>query len=172
MKVVASHIYYMNFEKTRPSGQRCVLKHFWAYPLIKMREMQGGNLSTAIATLSGRYPKELLWCYLWLTMPSWSFLCIKFSISCIFHESITYGPTDGRTDRRTDGRTDGQTRLSRCEDASKKGAFNRHAVAGSRLRHPYLFRLRSAAYIYWHNQIPNRPFRCPQVAVCSIYSLT
>ncbi len=25
--------------KTRPSGQRCVLKHFWAYPLTKMREI-------------------------------------------------------------------------------------------------------------------------------------
>ena len=36
---------------TRPSGQRCVLKHFWAYPLIHMQEMRGGNLSTAIATL-------------------------------------------------------------------------------------------------------------------------
>ena len=45
---------------TRPSGQRCVLKHFWAYPLIKMRKMRGGNLSTAIAPFGGRYARELL----------------------------------------------------------------------------------------------------------------
>ena len=44
-------------KKTRPGGQRCVLKHFWAYPLI---EMGGGNLSTAIVTFSGRYARELL----------------------------------------------------------------------------------------------------------------
>ena len=44
---------------TRPSGQRCVLKHFWAYPLIQMGEMRGGNLSTAIATFGGRYVREL-----------------------------------------------------------------------------------------------------------------
>ena len=25
-----------NLTKTRPSGQRCVLKHFWAYPLKEL----------------------------------------------------------------------------------------------------------------------------------------
>ena len=52
--------------RTRPSGQRCVLKHFWAYPLT---EMGGGNLSTAIASFSGRYAKEVFLCYSWLSMP-------------------------------------------------------------------------------------------------------
>ena len=97
--------------RTRPSGQRCVLKHFWAYPLIEMWEMRGGNLSTAIATFSGRYARELFWCYSWLFMPSWSFLYIKLAISCIFHKSITDIRTDGRTDGPTDGRTDGHTLL-------------------------------------------------------------
>ena len=90
---------------TRPSGQRCVLKHFWAYPLTEVREMRKGNLSTAIATLNGRYARELFWCYSWLCMPSGSFLYIKLSISCIFHESITDRRTDGPTDGPTDGRT-------------------------------------------------------------------
>ena len=89
-------------DRTRPSGQRCVLKHFWAYPLIEMWEMRGGNLSTAIATFGGRYARELFWCYSWLFMPSWSFLYIKLAISCIFHKSITDIRTDGPTDRRTD----------------------------------------------------------------------
>ena len=87
---------------TRPSGQRCVLQHFWTYPLTEMREMRGGNLSTAIATFSGRYARELLWCYSWLWMPSGSFLYIKISISCILYKSVTYGRTDGPTDGRTD----------------------------------------------------------------------
>ena len=71
-------------------------------------------LSTAIATFGGRYARELFWCYLWLSKPSWSFLYIKFSISCIFHKSITYG----RTDRRTDGRTDQRTDTPSYRDAS------------------------------------------------------
>ena len=33
--------------------------HFWAYPLIEMREMRGGNLGTAIANFGGRYAREL-----------------------------------------------------------------------------------------------------------------
>ena len=45
----------LKFKITRPSGQRCVLKHYWAYPLTEMREMRGGNLGTAIATFGGRY---------------------------------------------------------------------------------------------------------------------
>ncbi len=113
--------------KTRPSGQRCVLMNFGAYPLIGMRgcngtlrlisvhfsildwirrrdslEMREWNVSTAISTFGGRYARELFWCYSWLCRPSWSFLYMKFSISCIFHKSIIYrrtnGPTDGRTD--------------------------------------------------------------------------
>ena len=64
------------------------------------------NLSTAIATFGGRHARELFWCYSWLSKPSWSFLYIKFSISCIFHESITYIHTDRRTDGPTDRRTD------------------------------------------------------------------
>ena len=59
-------------------------------------------LNTAIATFGGRYARELFWYYLWLSKPSWSFLYIEFSISCIFHENITYGPTDRPTDCRTD----------------------------------------------------------------------
>ena len=43
---------------TRPSGQRCVLKYFWAYPLTEMREMRGGNLSTVIATFGGSRPGD------------------------------------------------------------------------------------------------------------------
>ena len=84
--------------ETRPSGQRCVLKHFWAYPLTKKREMLGGNLSTTIATFGGSYARELFWCYSWLFMPFWSFLHIEFSISCAFYKSVTYGPTDRPTD--------------------------------------------------------------------------
>ena len=82
------------------------IRHFslWKHYLQTYR-----NLSTAIATFGGRHARELFWCYSWLSKPSWSFLYIKFSISCIFHESITYIHTDRRTDRRTDGRTDGRT---------------------------------------------------------------
>ena len=47
-------------EETRPSGQRCVLKHFWAYPLTDMRDMRGRNLSAVIATFGGKYTRELL----------------------------------------------------------------------------------------------------------------
>ena len=86
---------------TSPSGQRCVLKHFSAYPLIKMREMRGGNLSTAIATFGGRYARELFWCYSWLYMPSWSFLYIKLKNFMHFLQKRDI-PTDGWTDQRTD----------------------------------------------------------------------
>ncbi len=88
-------------KRKRPSGQWCVLMHFLAYPIIEMREVRGGNLSTAIATCSGRNARELFWCNSWLFIPSWSFLYIKFSISGIFYKSITDIRTDGRTNGRT-----------------------------------------------------------------------
>ena len=46
---------------------------------------------------------------------------MKFAISSIFLESITYRRRDRRTDGPTDGRTD--TPSQRCEDASKKGRW-------------------------------------------------
>ena len=61
----------------------------WNSCLTKKREILGGNLSTAIATFGGRYARELFWCDSWHCMPSWSFLCIKLSISCIFYKSVT-----------------------------------------------------------------------------------
>ena len=51
-------------------------------------------------TFGGRYARELFWCYSWLCRPSWSFLYIKFSISCVFLQKRDI-PTDGRTDGRT-----------------------------------------------------------------------
>ena len=85
--------------KTRPSGQRCVLMDFWAYPLIEMRE---GNLSTAIATFAGR---ELLWCYSWLFRPSWTFRAF------ITKALQIYRRTDGQTD--TPSYRDARTHLQR-----------------------------------------------------------
>ena len=54
---------FISKKRARPSGQPCVLKHFWAYPLIEMREMRERNLSTAIATFGSRYARELFRCY-------------------------------------------------------------------------------------------------------------
>ena len=56
-------------------------------------------------TFGGRYARELFWCYSWLFRPSWSFLYIKFSISCVFYKSVTCRRMDRPTDQRTDGHT-------------------------------------------------------------------
>ena len=66
-------------EKTRPSGQRCVLMNFWAYPLIKMFYIN--------------------------SKPSRLFLHLKLSILSIFRKSVTKRVTDRPTDGPTDGRT-------------------------------------------------------------------
>ena len=56
---------------------------------------------------------------------SYIFLYMKFSISCIFHESITYIPTDGPTDGRTDRRTDRPSyRDARTHLKSKRSGSN------------------------------------------------
>ena len=55
---------------------------------------------------SYRDARELFWCYLWLCMPSWSFLYINSQFHAFFTKAWH---TYRRTDRRTDGRTDGRT---------------------------------------------------------------
>ena len=49
-----------NTNKQGPAANDASSSIFWAYPLTKIREVRGGNLSTAIAIFGGRYARELL----------------------------------------------------------------------------------------------------------------
>ena len=114
-------------------------RNFGHFSLWKRYLRTYGNLSTAIATFGGRHARELFWCYSWLCIPSWSFLYIIFSISCIFHKSVTYRRTDGRTDGPTDRRTDtpsyrdARTHLKKkCQWRGRNSTENTHSHALSR----------------------------------------
>ena len=54
--ILTTHL-QVSFNKAQRPTMR--LHAFWAYPLIEMREMRGGNLSQAIAPFGGEYAREL-----------------------------------------------------------------------------------------------------------------
>ena len=67
-----------------------------------VRPSVGPLVGHAFVKNKGNQHFRATYCHRMYIRPSWSFLYIKFSISCIFHKSVTYGRTDGPTDGRTD----------------------------------------------------------------------
>ena len=80
---------------------------FCAYPLTEMREMRGGNLSTAIATFGGRYARATL--ILFMTLYALRIISVHKTLNFVYFLQKRDIPTDRRTDGPTDRRTDGRT---------------------------------------------------------------